>query len=70
MKAEGWLGGSPPVLPEGRQLGDEHDLAVVQHHAVQPHNVGVINGLHDLVLLHELQCVVLHPLLAAIGGTT
>ena len=52
-------------VPERCELCDEHDLAVVQHHAVQPHDVLVVDGLHHVVLLHELQRVVLHPFLAA-----
>jgi hypothetical protein len=52
-------------VPEWSKLCDEHNLTIVQDHTIQTDNVRMINGLHDLVLLHELQGVVLHPLLAA-----
>lgn len=49
--------------PQRSQLGDEHDLIVwVQDHAVKPDNVRMVDRLHDVVLLHKLEGVVLHPL--------
>ena len=50
--------------PQRRELRDEEDLRRLRHdHAEEPHDVGVLDRLHDLVLLHELERVVLHPLL-------
>merc|ERR1719233_884718 len=39
-------------------------LFCIKYYTIQTHYVLVVNSLHNLVLLHELQGVVLHPFLA------
>ena len=51
-------------VPERRQFCDEHDPRSFQDDAEQFHHVRVFDGLHDLVLFHELEHAVLQPVLA------
>ena len=51
-------------LPERSQLRDEHDSGGLEDDAEELDDVGVLDRLHDLVLLHELEHAVLQTLLA------
>ena len=50
--------------PERCQLRDEHDLGRFKDDSEKFDNVGVLDGLHDLVLLHELEHAVVQALFA------
>ena len=51
-------------VPERSQLRDQHDSGGLKNDAKELDDVGVLDGLHDLVLLHELEHAVLQTLLA------
>ena len=50
--------------PERREFCDEHDSRRFQNNPEKFDDVGVLDGLHDLVLLHELEHAVVKAVFA------